>query len=131
MAPIAIVELSCAAFLLIFLISLFVSRKKTKSNVFLRISILVCIFTLVIDALAYTIVGTKYPVPLRYTINLLAFEAGTFNSIAFTLYIWSFIKQKAKVNKWFFIAPLIVEAGWFVAILIEFVMGHFITYVDG
>lgn len=130
MFPVAIAEFVSAAFVLVSLVSLFDRNDRSKSHMWLVVSLHVVLFYLIDDALSYSLLDKKYPFAFRYVLNLFSYSMGSLVMFFFSKYCKHYINERTPLKKWVFLVPELLLAGTIICSVILFFMGDLIVFED-
>lgn len=128
MDTIATIEFSLAAFFVFTWLELFFEKQRLKSDFWLRLSLLVTIFWLFIDASSYTITEDFYPFAIKYLVNFLAFTLGTMTIVLFLFYRLFYFKERFNFKQIYYLVPIIVFSILTFLIIFEFTTENIVDF---
>ena len=131
MNTIVTVEIVSAVYLVILLMGQLIERNRSKSSRALNLCILLVLFSLVIDAMAYIFMDASTPFAFRYTVCLLAYTCEGIYFIGFSYYSEQIFREKAQRDMKIFRVLRIGEGIWIAVTAVLFVTGRIVVFENG
>lgn len=131
MTIIVTAEIVCAVFLAILLICQFREHNRSKSSRLLNLCILLVLFALVVDPMAYCFLDAATPFAFRYTVCLLAYASEGIYFLGFSYYSEAFFREKTAIRPRVFRILRIAEVIWIAAVAVIFFAGKIVVYENG